>query len=361
MNAGLIPKYMASDKVVILNTTPPKCGKIVGNGYEDAPLIVQGKYKVKIASFLTKHEWHFQGNLAAACSRCDGSGKMNQRGGIFQKKSVPCDSCCGKGIKIFLADPNSHIPMGGLRPEQFKMINVSYPDGIGPTGSVRNRLYRNLIEPTLRECCQIAELVVLECILEYLEPPPDPVRILVLKEREIEGPQRDIFRGMALMLFPSSGRRGFSPILPDGRLNLSESIASAMVNYEVELRNSQHYQALFDLYNQIGWMISAIIDAIQWQVVREFGFNDINVLRSLATRFPLNSTIMDTFYIKYNRCQANGIINIGDTVPDIPLYTPKGELTSLNGYYQKLCNDINPGCDAVTTQLPLVLVCGSGT
>jgi len=136
----------------------------------------------------------------------------------------------------------------------------------------------------------------------------------------------------------------------------TKSVMLQMLQRECHLRLSDEYQFLFTFFTKDETRVTQIIDMLQLQVVSEFGYNDVNILRAAQTLFPGDEDIMNAaFYIKYNRCRQ-GEINEGDVYDDVPLMGLNGSLTSLNSYFIDTCQRQSLRLDS-----PFVIVAGSIT
>jgi len=127
-----------------------------------------------------------------------------------------------------------------------------------------------------------------------------------------------------------------------------------MLRRECHLRLSDEYQFLFTFFTNDETRVTQIIDMLQLQVVREFGYNDVDILRAAQTLFPGDQDIVDAaFYIKYNRCRQ-GEVQEGDVFSDVPLLGLDGSSSSLNSYFIDTCQRQSLQLDS-----PFIIVAGS--
>jgi len=178
--------------------------------------------------------------------------------------------------------------------------------------------------------------------------PAAPVRIK-------KTPNRDLSR----MFFPSSGHNCFELITLNkekfaGVSLPTKSVMLQMLKRECHLRLSDEYQFLFTFFTNDEHRVTDVIDMLQLQVVREFGYDDVDILRSAQSLFPGDKDIIDAaFYIKYNRCRQ-GEINEGDLYEDVPLLRLNGSSTSLNKYFMDTCKR-----QSLPHNSPFIVVAGS--
>jgi len=161
------------------------------------------------------------------------------------------------------------------------------------------------------------------------------------------------------MLFPSSGHTCFDLITLNkekfrGVKLPTKSLMIQMLQRECHLRLSHEYQFLFTFFTNDEERVTQIIDMLQLQVVKEFGYNDVDILRSAQTLFPGDKDIIDAaFYLKYNRCRQ-GAIKEGDMYDDVPLLRLNGSSTSLNSYFIDTCKR-----ESLQHDSPFIVVAGS--
>jgi len=204
----------------------------------------------------------------------------------------------------------------GLTDEQYTLVNTSFLD------ADRIRAFHVLVSVPIaqtlgqyRAFSPDALSLITQLIVSYL---PAPVRTT---------PTRNSARSSGfLMLFPSSGRRGFQSILPRFALKADKEILLGMLRRERELRLSNEIQNEFDMLviRDERDALSELCERIQIQVVTEFGFDieeGLNYLRSAAARYPNDSEISNiAYYIKYNRSEQ-GPLQCGDVISDAELWT----------------------------------------
>jgi len=129
-----------------------------------------------------------------------------------------------------------------------------------------------------------------------------------------------------------------------------------MLKRECELRLSFEYQTLFSIFTDDETTVTQLIDMLQLQVVREFGYNDVNILRAAQTLFPGDKDIIDAaFYIKYNRCRQ-GDFKEGDIYEDVTLLQLDGSETTINSFFIDTCKR-----QSLRTDCPFIIVAGSIT
>jgi len=116
----------------------------------------------------------------------------------------------------------------------------------------------------------------------------------------------------------------------------------AMMKRESSLRLSPFAQQEMDRFRHSESQVTVVTEGLQVQTAREFGFNGtkaeqmgVTLLQSASNMYPNHPQIKDTFYVKFNRCEPGNLI-VGQECPDVPLYTPQGEQTTLLRYYQQL-------------------------
>jgi hypothetical protein len=150
------------------------------------------------------------------------------------------------------------------------------------------------------------------------------------------------------MLFPSSGRNGFATIAltEDVKVPAKDAV-KAMLRRENELRLSDSVQKALEK-ESAG---EHVYEALQQQVAREFGYENeeegVQVLRSAMSIYGDDPTIREIpLYVKYNRSEQ-GLLNVGDNIPDVALSTLNGSSVKLSDY--------------MSASRPLVLVAGSYT
>ncbi|UJR21523.1 hypothetical protein I4U23_024608 [Adineta vaga] len=147
------------------------------------------------------------------------------------------------------------------------------------------------------------------------------------------------------MFFPTSGRLGFDTVKSSTELPPIE-ILREMILYETRLRLSDSIQNLMDEYHTNEADAVLIVNLLQKHVVEYFGYTDVNILRSAQSRFPDDSVVQETFYIKHNKV-TQGLINQGECARDVNLYTLDGQLTNL--------------FSRINADQPLIIVAGSIT
>jgi hypothetical protein len=153
------------------------------------------------------------------------------------------------------------------------------------------------------------------------------------------------------MLFPSSGRAAFGYIRPSESAELPDlTTLKAMIRREAELRLSEEAQQVMDELRHDEDEVTRFTEALQLEVVREFGYNDLNILQSAQSRFPDDPDIRNTFYVKFNRCSDSGLA-VGQALPDVPLSWLDGKEMKLAEFYSK--------DEGFAAPRPLVIVAGS--
>jgi len=78
--------------------------------------------------------------------------------------------------------------------------------------------------------------------------------------------------------------------------------------------------------------------------VKHFGYQDVNALRTALHRFPNEPSVKEAFYVKHNKA-TQGLINQGQCIRDVNLFTPEGLPTTL--------------FSQISAGQPLVLLAGS--
>jgi len=90
---------------------------------------------------------------------------------------------------------------------------------------------------------------------------------------------------------------------------------------------------------------SLLIENVQKQVLREFGFSgsdeDVSLLRSSMGYYAEDKELLSIpYYSKFNRC-VNGNMKVGDKVEDVSLHFLDGNSkTTLFEFYQKRCGEL---------------------
>eukprot|EP01102_Stenamoeba_stenopodia_P004297 TRINITY_DN1461_c0_g1_i1.p1 TRINITY_DN1461_c0_g1~~TRINITY_DN1461_c0_g1_i1.p1 ORF type:complete len:311 (-),score=87.17 TRINITY_DN1461_c0_g1_i1:772-1704(-) len=182
------------------------------------------------------------------------------------------------------------------------------------------------------------------------------------------------------MFHPSNGRDNFEPLpAPEdwqcfNRNDLAElkktlpnkDVLKKMLAREDELRLSDEVQ------NRYRWdpMTTKVTEDVQRQVVQEFGFDDIRILRTAVALYRDDPEIASIpHYVKYNRSRL-GHLSEGCDVPDVPLYhldaKTKTSLQTLIDNYQERDRFTRKTCGLAAKATdepgrPLVLIAGSWT
>lgn len=154
-------------------------------------------------------------------------------------------------------------------------------------------------------------------------------------------------RMVCRMFHPSNGRDNFAPFTPCVPFQdmPSRDVLIKILTRDNELRLTKEIQ---DDY-WVSEYPSLVTLKVQTQAVREFGFENPWIIPSAISYYKDDVAMMDIpHYVKYNRSQP-GKIQIGQSVPDLPLTTMQGCGTSL-------LSSLAPH-----TSLPVVLVAGSYT
>lgn len=136
---------------------------------------------------------------------------------------------------------------------------------------------------------------------------------------------------------------------------LTRNVLLMMLRRESELRLAPETQERYDSCPS-GPDQDDVTTSIQRQVLTEFGYDDLNILRAAQQRFPGDPEITETaFWFKYNRCRDGPVVAspAGDTrAPDVPLsLLGSTTATTLHEYAASLPDKGRP----------LVLVAGSST
>jgi len=152
----------------------------------------------------------------------------------------------------------------------------------------------------------------------YQQPPPPNSQP---KRRQEDS------RRMCRMFFPSSGHMGFDLIKDSDELPSIETLRD-MIVYETRLRLSQPIQDLMDYYHADEDSVTYIHDLIQQHVVEYFGYRHVNALRTALHRFPDDPIVKAAFYVKHNKV-TQGLVNCGQNVRDVDLFTIDGHPTTL--------------------------------
>ncbi|CAF1030083.1 unnamed protein product [Rotaria sordida] len=100
-----------------------------------------------------------------------------------------------------------------------------------------------------------------------------------------------------------------------------------MIAYETNIRLSEPIQELMDSYHKDEAALRLILDLIQQHVVEHFGYHHVNALRTALYRFPDDPAVKSAFYVKHNKV-TQGLINQGQCVRDVELYTTEADLHS---------------------------------
>jgi len=147
------------------------------------------------------------------------------------------------------------------------------------------------------------------------------------------------------MLFPTSGRWGFTQMSYPNKQRYDRSTLLAMLQRENEIRLSPELQQIFDdnvVRGEFG-KVNNLFSQVQIQVLHEFGFKQdqildgLNFLRSARSSYPDDEEILNAAnYLKYNRsCQ--GDLKEGDDIPDVQLFTVNKSPINLLDYYHRSC------------------------
>ena len=115
-----------------------------------------------------------------------------------------------------------------------------------------------------------------------------------------------------------------------------EATLTLMVQEEEIIRNSPEYAkactAVKDTVN--GWL--DVTADIQHQIVQKYGFTDeiscdiaINMLRTAHHLYPDNPVMQNRIQARHNKARI-GILNVGDTVPDVVLYNSDAQTVHLH-------------------------------
>jgi hypothetical protein len=164
--------------------------------------------------------------------------------------------------------------------------------------------------------------------------------------REMEMRSR-MDRMVCRMFHPSNGRDNFvpfSPTVPFAQMPDRDTLIKILAR-DNELRLSKDIQTEY-------WAAdfpSAVTLKVQTQAVKEYGYEDPWIIPSAISYYKDDPELMSIpHYVKYNRSQP-GKVQVGDSVPDLPL-------TNMQGCATSLMKELSPH-----SSLPIVLVAGSYT
>lgn len=173
-------------------------------------------------------------------------------------------------------------------------------------------------------------------IYEPLPPPADSnarlthslLPVLYPQQQQPRPRPKPEIRYMTLMMFPSSGRRGFAPIqYPKDSPPIDRETLKKMLERENELRLTPAMQQKFDENHNDNQAFGKIMLSLQTQVLQEFGFpaSDLPRLQGALSLYPDDLELRSIpYYSKYNRCRS-GSLRIGDPLPkSLPLLTLDG-------------------------------------
>mmetsp|Transcript_7191 Transcript_7191/g.8111 ORF Transcript_7191/g.8111 Transcript_7191/m.8111 type:complete len:248 (-) Transcript_7191:376-1119(-) len=166
-------------------------------------------------------------------------------------------------------------------------------------------------------------------------------------------------RSSARMLIPHNGRVGFDLIKPSlGMQRPPKEVLKSMIKREAELRRSDETQRAFDAHGLDESRNFSLLQGIQTKVLSEFGYDDVNILRTALSLYPNDQALTNeirelAFWMKYNRAKQ-GNLNVGDVVPDLVLSDLTGQDVRLSDWYEATC-----GVAMGSGGPPLVLVAGS--
>eukprot|EP01121_Diplochlamys_sp_Union-15-3_P021666 TRINITY_DN8891_c0_g1_i2.p1 TRINITY_DN8891_c0_g1~~TRINITY_DN8891_c0_g1_i2.p1 ORF type:complete len:366 (+),score=40.92 TRINITY_DN8891_c0_g1_i2:98-1195(+) len=142
------------------------------------------------------------------------------------------------------------------------------------------------------------------------------------------------------MFHPVNGRVGFDllPVPQNITEKPSVEVMKQILKREDELRLSAEVQALFSDPGNDTVHVAAIV---QERVAKEFGFQNVeeavSIIRSVPALYPDHPELHRIpHYQKYNRSKR-GSLNVGDTIPDVPLSFLDGAPISLLRYVDKYC------------------------
>lgn len=163
-----------------------------------------------------------------------------------------------------------------------------------------------------------------------------------------------------MMLYVSSGRTGFD-FYQDKSIqgNIERDVLAKMYQRENELRLSEETQLKMDECLSSGTMNSyaLLLDEIQIQVLREFGFKgteeDLSLFRQSLGLYAEDKELQSIpYYSKFNRAR-DGDLKVGDLVEDVQLshINPKQGMTSLFSFYRQRVKEMN-----LKEGAPLVIV-----
>lgn len=149
------------------------------------------------------------------------------------------------------------------------------------------------------------------------------------------------------MFHPSNGRDNFAqfcPTIPFEQMPDRDTLIKILMR-DNELRLSKDLQ---DEY-WVAEFPSKVTLKAQLQAVEEYGYSDPWIIPSAISYYKDDLELMNIpHYVKYNRSQP-GKIQMGESVPDLPL-------TSMQGCGTSLLGELSPH-----SSLPVVLVAGSYT
>ncbi|CAF1426902.1 unnamed protein product [Rotaria magnacalcarata] len=150
---------------------------------------------------------------------------------------------------------------------------------------------------------------------------------------------------MCRMFFPTSGHMGFDTVKLSDELPPIETVRE-MILYETRLRLSDSIQKLMDEYHTDEAAVTYVHDLVQQHVVKHFGYQDVNALRTALYRFPDDPIIQAAFYVKYNKI-SQGVVQQNECARDVNLYNTDGQPTTL--------------FSQISAGQPLIILAGSTT
>ncbi|CAF3393471.1 unnamed protein product [Rotaria socialis] len=158
-------------------------------------------------------------------------------------------------------------------------------------------------------------------------------------------PPQERERMMCRMFFPTSGHMGFDTVKLSDELPPIETVRE-MILYETRLRLSDSIQKLMDEYHTDEAAVTYVHDLVQQHVVKHFGCQDVNALRTALYRFPDDPIIQAAFYVKYNKI-SQGVVQQNECARDVNLYNTDGQPTTL--------------FSQISAGQPLIILAGSTT
>jgi hypothetical protein len=167
------------------------------------------------------------------------------------------------------------------------------------------------------------------------------------QRREMARKVRPADYNVCRMFHPSNGRNNFAPFTPNVLFEHlpPRDVLIKMLTRDNELRLSKEIQ---DEY-WISKYPSLVTLKVQTQAVKEYGYENPWIVPSAISYYKDDPELMSIpHYVKFNRSQP-GKIQVGESIPDLPLTTMQGCGTSL---LQQL---------APYSPFPVVVVAGSYT